>query len=55
MTIAIIMAFKYNEMDKFKSLEEEIEHYCKLIELNDLYTGYDVLLEKMRKKYNDQI
>jgi polyhydroxyalkanoate synthesis regulator phasin len=52
--IASVLVFKHNEMDKFKSLQEEIEHYCKLSESYNLYMRYDALLDEIYGKTNEQ-
>jgi len=45
---ASIVAFKHNELVKFKNLQEEIDRYCGVTESYSLYMHYEGLLNKIR-------
>jgi len=45
---ASIVAFKHNELVKFKNLQEEIDRYCEVTESYNLYMSYDELSNEIR-------
>jgi len=52
---ASIVAFKHNELVKFKNLQEEIDRYCGVTESYSLYMHYEGLLEDIYGEPFDQI